>query len=179
MHASPLPTGWPKETHFFSLDTGSPAPEEASNQTGYERAEHPPDMPEMDKEMNAEASEDATHGTLAGPFFGRDLKICEMGGGVSTYCGPHEPLAEGKAEMVLGSWMPKFWRWRSVRLNHHITMICHDLFSCRQYVRYGARIGLECFTVLARTSLWLLTAARWSASVWFSILQSCDVLHAP
>ena len=73
MHASPLPTGWPKETHFFSLDTESPAPEETSDQTGYERAEHPPDMPEMDREMNAEESEDVSNGTLA-CFFGKGFE---------------------------------------------------------------------------------------------------------
>ena len=56
-----------QETYFFSVDAESPAaPEEFSTETGYERAEHPPDMPEMEPDANAESEDQGGHSTWDG-----------------------------------------------------------------------------------------------------------------
>ena len=53
-----------QETYFFSVDAESPAaPEEFSTETGYGRAEHPPDMPEMEQDTNAESEDQGGHST--------------------------------------------------------------------------------------------------------------------
>ena len=56
--------------------------------------------------------------------------------------------------------MRKFWRWRSVRRgnHHHITRICFPVAGMPDIVPES---GLTA-SLLGRTSLWLLTAARWS-----------------
>ena len=56
-----------QETYFFSVDVESPAaPEEFSTETGYERAEHPPDMPEMEQDTHAESEDQGGHSTWDG-----------------------------------------------------------------------------------------------------------------
>lgn len=58
-----------QETYFdfSSWDAGEsvPVPEEVFDETGFERAERPPDMPDMDRELNADESEDRV-GNLTG-----------------------------------------------------------------------------------------------------------------